>query len=84
MIDEEIALFKARVLSDIAHHQIEIFHAPVYDNEDEETMAENDEIVVSILNVAEKHSNWQVSQSLTEICLAAQDSICCSRIRYRN
>ena len=47
MTDEEITLFKARVLSDIAHHNIEIFHAPVYDNEDEETMAENEEIVVS-------------------------------------
>ncbi|UZJ55295.1 hypothetical protein CBS101457_004615 [Exobasidium rhododendri] len=48
MTDEEITLFKARILSDIAHHQIEIFHAPVYDNEDEETMAENDEIVRKI------------------------------------
>jgi hypothetical protein len=47
MTDEEITLFKARVLSDISHHQIEIFHAPVYDNEDEETLAENEEIVVS-------------------------------------
>lgn len=48
MTDDEITMFKARVLADIAHHQIQIFHAPVYDNEDEETMAENEEIVVSV------------------------------------
>lgn len=48
MTDEEITLFKARVLADINHHQIQIFHAPVYDNEDEETMAENEEIVRKI------------------------------------
>lgn len=47
MTDEEITLFKQRILSDIAHHQIEIFRAPVYDNEDEETLAENEEIAVS-------------------------------------
>ncbi|CAO1634902.1 unnamed protein product [Sympodiomycopsis kandeliae] len=48
MTDEEIALFKQRILDDIAHHQIEIFHAPVYDNEDEETLAENEEIARKI------------------------------------
>ncbi|PWN92870.1 putative cell division control protein CDC3 [Acaromyces ingoldii] len=48
MTDEEITQFKARVLNDIAHHRIEIFHAPVYDNEDEETIAENEEIVRKI------------------------------------
>lgn len=46
MTDEEIETFKKRILSDIAHHQIEIFHSPIYDNEDEETLAENEEISV--------------------------------------
>lgn len=48
MTDEEIALFKQRILADIAHHNIEIFYAPVYDNEDDETLAENEEIVRKI------------------------------------
>jgi len=48
LTDEEITTFKKRVLDDIAHHSIQIFHAPIYDNEDEETVAENAEIVVSM------------------------------------
>lgn len=48
MTDEEIVQFKARILADIAHHQIQIFHAPVYENEDEETIAENEEIIRKI------------------------------------
>ncbi|PWN54147.1 putative cell division control protein CDC3 [Violaceomyces palustris] len=48
LTDEEILQFKQRVLSDIAYHQIEIFRAPVYENEDEETIAENEEIVNKI------------------------------------
>ena len=36
-----------QVLSDIAHHNIQIFQAPSYENEDEETIAENEEIAVS-------------------------------------
>lgn len=47
MTDEEITLFKQRILADIAHHQIEIFNAPVYEGEDEETLLENEEIAVS-------------------------------------
>lgn len=35
-----------QVLNDIAHHNIQIFQAPIYDNEDEETIAENEEIAV--------------------------------------
>lgn len=46
LTDEEIQAFKERILSDIAHHQIDIFHAPVYENDDEETYAENAEIAV--------------------------------------
>ncbi|KDN45453.1 putative cell division control protein CDC3 [Tilletiaria anomala UBC 951] len=48
LTDEEILSFKQRILNDIAHHQIDIYHAPVYDNEDEETIAENEEIARKI------------------------------------
>ncbi|KAF7347910.1 Cell division control/GTP binding protein [Mycena venus] len=48
MTDEEIADFKERILSDIAHHNIHIFQAPTYDNEDEETIAEHEEIASKI------------------------------------
>ncbi|GAA5850898.1 hypothetical protein JCM8547_009124 [Rhodosporidiobolus lusitaniae] len=48
MTDDEVLQFKARVLSDIAHHRIEIYHAPQYELEDEETLAENEEIVRKI------------------------------------
>jgi len=40
LTDEEIFAFKQRILSDIAFHNIHIFQAPTYDNEDEETLAE--------------------------------------------
>ena len=42
--------FFHQVLSDIAHHNIQIFQAPMYENEDEETIAENEEIAVRDLN----------------------------------
>ncbi|CAE6525325.1 unnamed protein product [Rhizoctonia solani] len=48
LTDEEIIQFKQRILNDIAHHQIRIFQAPVYENEDEETIAENEEIASKI------------------------------------
>ncbi|GJJ09436.1 hypothetical protein Clacol_003658 [Clathrus columnatus] len=48
LTDEEITEFKQRILADIAHHKINIFQAPVYENEDEETMAEHEEIVSKI------------------------------------
>jgi hypothetical protein len=79
MTDEEITLFKARILSDIAHHQIEIFHAPVYDNEDEETMAENEEIVVSRQLI--EMECWADTLILEFRINAAQDSLCSRRIR---
>ncbi|PWY99695.1 putative cell division control protein CDC3 [Testicularia cyperi] len=44
LTDEEIVQFKQRILNDIAHHKIEIFSAPLYENEDEETMLEIQEI----------------------------------------
>jgi len=48
LTDEEIADFKARVLADIAHHNIHIFQAPTYENEDEESIAEAEEIASKI------------------------------------
>jgi len=48
LTDEEIADFKARVLADIAHHNIHIFQAPTYENEDEESIAEAEEIAGKI------------------------------------
>jgi len=48
LTDEEILSFKQRILSDIAHHNIHIFQAPVYDNEDEEIIAENEEIASKV------------------------------------
>lgn len=46
MTEDEVAQFKARILNDIAHHGIEIYHAPTYPREDEETTAEQNEILV--------------------------------------
>lgn len=48
LTDDEIVAFKQRVLKDIEHHNIQIFQAPIYDNEDEETIAENEEIASKI------------------------------------
>ncbi|KZT30656.1 cell division control/GTP binding protein [Neolentinus lepideus HHB14362 ss-1] len=48
MTDEEVAEFKARVLADIAHHNIHIFQAPTYENEDEEAISEAEEIAGKI------------------------------------
>ncbi|KAI5474267.1 septin AspB [Pseudohyphozyma bogoriensis] len=48
MTDDEIIHFKQRILSDIAHHRIEIYQAPRYEKEDEETIVENEEIVRKI------------------------------------
>ncbi|GAA5844898.1 hypothetical protein JCM9279_000035 [Rhodotorula babjevae] len=48
LTDDEVAQFKARILSDLAHHRIDIYQAPQYDQEDEETLAENEEIVRKI------------------------------------
>ncbi|KAF8584963.1 Septin [Ramaria rubella] len=48
LTDDEIDSFKRRVLSDIQHHNIQIFQAPSYENEDEETIAENEEIAGKI------------------------------------
>jgi septin 7 len=62
LTEEEVSLFKQRVslprspilwcwwqiLADIHHHGIRIFEPPAYENEDEETIQENEEIIVSL------------------------------------
>ncbi|EIW66093.1 hypothetical protein TREMEDRAFT_35603 [Tremella mesenterica DSM 1558] len=48
LTEEEVLLFKQRILSDIQHHGIQIFHPPAYDNEDEETVMENEEIISKV------------------------------------
>ncbi|KZZ94187.1 cell division control protein 3 [Moelleriella libera RCEF 2490] len=48
LTDEEIASFKSRILSDIAHHGIQIFEGPRYELDDEETIAENNEILSKV------------------------------------
>lgn len=40
--------FTNQVLADIEHHNIRIFQAPVYENEDEETLAEHEEIISKV------------------------------------
>lgn len=48
LTDEEVALFKQRILADIQHHRIQIFEGPRYELDDEETIAENQEIMSKV------------------------------------
>ncbi|RDW92084.1 septin-domain-containing protein [Coleophoma crateriformis] len=48
MTDEEIMAFKARILADIKHHDIQIFEGPRYELDDDETIAENNEIMSKV------------------------------------
>ncbi|PHH75348.1 hypothetical protein CDD80_2445 [Ophiocordyceps camponoti-rufipedis] len=48
LTDEEIMNFKARILSDIKYHGIQIFEGPRYELDDEETIAENNEIMSKV------------------------------------
>ncbi|KAL1920835.1 uncharacterized protein VTP21DRAFT_11470 [Calcarisporiella thermophila] len=48
LTEEEIAVFKERILADIAYHNINIYRAPVYEYDDEETIVENREIMSKI------------------------------------
>lgn len=43
-------VFLKQILDDIDYHRIRIFRPPVYENEDEETAAENEEILVRALD----------------------------------
>ncbi|KAI2629889.1 Septin-domain-containing protein [Hypoxylon sp. NC1633] len=48
LTDEEITGFKSRILADIKHHGIQIFEGPRYELDDEETIAENNEIMSKV------------------------------------
>ncbi|KAL7421268.1 Cell division control protein 3 [Cryptotrichosporon argae] len=48
LTEEEVLLFKRRILADIAHHGIQIFSPPSYEKDDEETIQENEEITGKI------------------------------------
>ncbi|KAF3350836.1 GMP synthase [glutamine-hydrolyzing] [Verticillium dahliae VDG2] len=48
LTDEEIVSFKARILADIKYHGIQIFEGPRYELDDEETIAENNEIMSKV------------------------------------
>ncbi|KAJ5223035.1 uncharacterized protein N7469_009275 [Penicillium citrinum] len=48
LTDEEIAAFKERITADIEHHSIHIFEGPRYELDDEETIAENNEIMSKV------------------------------------
>ncbi|KAL2200511.1 Septin-domain-containing protein [Corynascus similis CBS 632.67] len=48
LTDEEVAAFKARILADIKYHKVQIFEGPRYELDDEETIAENQEIMSKV------------------------------------
>ncbi|KIW08738.1 hypothetical protein, variant 2 [Verruconis gallopava] len=48
LTDDEITAFKKRILDDIAYHHIQIFEGPRYELDDEETIAENNEIMSKV------------------------------------
>ncbi|KAJ2984780.1 hypothetical protein NUW58_g5879 [Xylaria curta] len=48
LTDEEITSFKSRILADIKHHGIQIFEGPRYELDDDETIAENNEIMSKV------------------------------------
>ncbi|ORX57049.1 Septin [Hesseltinella vesiculosa] len=48
LTEEEVAAFKQRILADINYHKIQIYQAPTYEYDDQETVAENHEIVSKI------------------------------------
>ncbi|KAI9013833.1 Septin-domain-containing protein [Phycomyces blakesleeanus] len=48
LTEEEVVAFKQRILADIKHHNIQIYQAPAYEYDDEETIAENREVMSKI------------------------------------
>ncbi|KAF9096265.1 hypothetical protein BGX29_008647 [Mortierella sp. GBA35] len=48
MTNEEIATFKERILLDIAHHNIKIYHAQHYDCDDQETINETKDVMSKV------------------------------------
>jgi septin 7 len=62
--EEETAHFKERILRDLEYHRIEIFRAPAYDKDDEETLAENEEIMVSLSLMTDSRPLFQSRRTL--------------------
>lgn len=48
LTEDEIVAFKQMIMTDIANQQIEIFEPPKYDNDDEETIAENTDLMLNV------------------------------------
>jgi len=48
LTDEEVTAFKKRILADINYHNIQIFEGPRYELDDDETIAENQEIMSKV------------------------------------
>lgn len=48
LTEEEVLAFKQSIMTDIANQQIEIFEPPKYENDDEETVAENTELMMNV------------------------------------
>lgn len=48
LTEEEIVAFKQSVMTDIANQNIEIFEPPKYENDDEETIAENTDLMNNV------------------------------------
>ncbi|KAI9317927.1 Septin-domain-containing protein [Dichotomocladium elegans] len=48
LTEEEVAAFKQRILADINYHKIQIYQAPTYEYDDQETIEENREIMAKI------------------------------------
>lgn len=48
LTEEEVTAFKQRILDDIKFHKIQIYQAPIYECDDQETITENREIMSKI------------------------------------
>ncbi|KAI8980290.1 Septin-domain-containing protein [Pilobolus umbonatus] len=48
MTEEEIIAFKERILADIEYNQISIYQAPIYEYDDQETLAENRDVMAKM------------------------------------
>jgi septin 7 len=69
----EIDTSLSQILSDIAHHNIHIFQAPAYENEDEEVIAENEEIAVIIALFSFGYPYSQSIQSKVPFAIVGSD-----------
>lgn len=48
LTDEEVKAFKQSIMTDISNQKIDIFEPPKYDNDDEETKLENEELMSNV------------------------------------